>query len=177
MKLIRRTFNRIFRRPRRPARSSSQTNFFFEVEEGRDPSKEYADLKTKPLDNPYRLGSLQFPKSPLAIDLHPPLATLQTDDTAAILENPERPGSSRAGSISRPGTARSVTLSKKEKNKKISVEDILAMRRMEGEQGNREYPGIQPTKITRMGSNNEINVSSSLPTYRFGEEREWPNRI
>ena len=177
MKLIRRTFNRIFHRPRRPPRSSSQTDFFFEVEEGRDPSKDYTDLKTKPLDNPYRLGSLQFPKSPLAIDLHPPLATLQTDDTAGILENSERPGSSRAGSVSRPGTARSATHSKKEKNKKISVEDILAMRRMEGEQGNREYPGIQPTKITRMGSNSEMNVSSSLPTYRFGEEREWPNRI
>jgi hypothetical protein len=65
-------------------------------------------------------------------------------------------------------------LSKKEKTKKLNVEDILAMRRMEGEQGNREYPGIQPTKITRIGSDNEM---SPLPTYRFGEDREWPKRI
>lgn len=173
VKLIRRTFNKTFRKPRRPFRSSSQSNFFFE-EEGRDPSKDYTDLKTKPLEHPYRLGSLQFPKSPLAMDLHPPLSSLQSDENTAILENPERPGSSRPGS-SRPGTARSNTLTKKDWSKKVSVEDILAMRRMEGDQGSsREYPGIQPTKITRMGSENEM---TTFPTYRFGEEREWPKRI
>ena len=45
------------------------------------------------------------------------------------------------------------------------MEDILAMRR--AEQGSRleerEYPGIQPLKITQIKGENEV-----WPTYRFG---------
>ena len=42
------------------------------------------------------------------------------------------------------------------------------MRRMEhsNEEGIREYPGIQPTKLTRMTGEDE----GKWPTYRFGQE-------
>jgi len=57
---------------------------------------------------------------------------------------------------------------RKDRGRKISVEDILAMRRMEhsNEEGIREYPGIQPTKLTRMTGEDE----GKWPTYRFGQE-------
>jgi hypothetical protein len=105
----------------------------------------------------------------MAIDLHPPLHT-KSESQSAILFEPARPGSARPGS-SRPGSQRSNTLVKKEKTRKVSVEDILAMRRLEqgSQQGSREYPGIQPTKLTRIAGEEEY----VWPTYRFGEGNEW----
>jgi len=62
---------------------------------------------------------------------------------------------------------------RKDRGKKISVEDILAMRRMEqgNQEGNREYPGIQPTKLTPIA-----REEGKLPTYRFGQEGDDRDR-
>jgi hypothetical protein len=91
-----------------------------------------------------------------------------------------RPGSSRPGSA-RPTSQRSNTLGKpntlvkKDKTKKISVEDILAMRRLEqgSQQTDREYPGIQPTMITRMTEESE----GAWPTYQFGQDGNGWNQV
>lgn len=175
VRLIRRTCSRIFRRNRYRSSSSSTDRSDYRIHL-HTPSKEFTELKTKPLErHPYQLGSLHLPQ--MAIDLHSPLRS-HHDDQNAILQQPQRPGSSRPGSrpgSSRPGSSRSNTLIKK---KKISVEEILAMRRMEQEGSAGEYPGIQPMRITSLNSDrNNSDNDEPWPVYRFGqEERQW-NRI
>ena len=59
----------------------------------------------------------------------------------------------------------------------MSVEDILAMRRMEQDSWQtREYPGVQPTKITRTYSPT-TDEAGPWPMYRFGEEHGDWNRV
>jgi hypothetical protein len=57
--------------------------------------------------------------------------------------------------------------------KKVNVEDILAMRRMEqgAVDSSKEYPGIQPMRLT--SSPTQV-MKGEWPTYRFGQEsEEW----
>lgn len=165
--LIRRTTSRVRHGHKSSTSSSSNhSDFFIHLHL---PSRDFVDIKTTPLESPYRSNGFRLPK--LQLDLHPPHHTL-SDSKSSIFSEPPRPESIRPGSArpssSRPGSQRS-TLTKKDRPKKLSVEDILAMRRLEqsSEQGTREYPGIQPTKLTRAtGGSDEI-----WPTYRFGEER------
>ena len=107
-------------------------------------------------------------------------AHTKSESQRTIIADAMRPGSARPGS-SRPASQRSNTLGKsntlvkKDKGKKVSVEDILAMRRLEqgSEQGNRQYPGIQPTRITQIPGQSE----GIWPTYQFGQDRDGWNRV
>jgi hypothetical protein len=114
------------------------------------------------LETPYQPHGLELPILPF--DLHPPFHT-QSESESSIFSEPLRPGSGRPSS-SRPTSQRSTTVLKKDRIKKVNVEDILAMRRMEqgNEQGARQYPGIQPTKLSRT-----VDSEEALPTFRFGE--------
>lgn len=100
--------------------------------------------------------------------LHPPTHS-RTGSQVAILSDPDRPGSGRPGS-SRPDTAMSNSTATKDISKKVSVDDILAMRRLESrsQQGIREYPGVQPTKITRLTGEDE----AVWPAYQLGQD-DW----
>jgi hypothetical protein len=126
---------------------------------------------------PYQHNAFQFPK--MGFELPSPAHT-KSESQATIIANAVRPGSSRPGSA-RPTSQRSNTLGKpntlvkKDKTKKISVEDILAMRRLEqgSQQTDREYPGIQPTMITRMTAEGE----GSWPTYQFGQDGNGWNQV
>lgn len=127
------------------------------------PSKDFANINTMSLETPYRSHGFELPILPF--DLHPPLHA-QSESESSIFSEPPRPGSGRPSS-SRPTSQRSTTVLKKDRSKKVNVEDILAMRRMEqgNEQGDRQYPGIQPTKLSRTAGNGE----EAWPTFRFGE--------
>ena len=105
----------------------------------------------------------------MSIDLHPPLH-VKPESQASIVSEPPRPTSSRP-STARSTSQRSNTLKKKDRGNKISVEDLLAMRRMEqvNQEGDLEYPGIQTTKLTRIAGD-----EGKLPTYQFGQEgHDW----
>jgi hypothetical protein len=109
----------------------------------------------------------------MGFDLHPPAHT-KSESQATIIGDAMRPGTARPGS-GRPSSQRSNTLLKKEKVRKISVEDILAMRRLEqgSQQTDREYPGIQPTMLTRMAGEGE----GMWPTYQFGQDGKGWNQV
>ena len=104
----------------------------------------------------------------------------KSESQATTISDVMRPGTGRPGS-SRPGSQRSSTfnkpntLVKKEKTKKVSVEDLLAMRRLEqaSHVENREYPGVQPTKITRITGEGE----GTWPTSQFGQNENGWNRV
>jgi len=171
IRLIRRTFTQIRSRNHRTSSSSSHSNRSDFLIHLHTPSKDFVSTKSTPLETPYQHNGFQFPK--LGYDLYPPAHT-KSESQATIIANAMRPGSSRPGSA-RPTSQRSNTLVKKEKSKKISVEDILAMRRLEqgSQQTDREYPGIQPTKLTRMTGESE----GTWPTYQFGQDRNGWNQV
>lgn len=127
------------------------------------PSKDFATINNISLETPYQPDGFELPIMPF--DLHPPLHT-QSESESSIFSEPLRPGSGRPSS-SRPTSQRSTTVLKKDRIKKVNVEDILAMRRMEqgNEQGARQYPGIQPTKLSRT----TVDSEETWPTFRFGE--------
>ena len=134
------------------------------------PSKDFVQLKAAAIEPSYQpRGSLNIPNH-MKYDLHPPLHT-KTDSQATFLSDLRPGSSSQGGSRSRPPSQRSNTLVKKDRTKKLSVEDILAMRRLEqgSAHGNREYPGIQPTKVTRLPSDEE----ATWPAYRSDD---WSGR-
>ena len=157
-RLIRRLLNRARHgRQRRRSESSGRSDFLIHLH---TPSKDFVNINNTTLETPY---SSRYTN--MSIDLHPPLHT-KAESQASIGSEPPRPSSSRP-STARPGSQRSNTLLRKDRGKKISVEDILAMRRMEegNQEGNREYPGIQPTKLTRI-----VGDEGKLPKYQFGQE-------
>src|SRR2546423_914445 len=147
VKLVRRTFKRLASKHNRSSSSSSRVSDF--QIHLHTPSRDWIDLKAKS-EKPYPLQSYQFPGRHQSVELHAPPHS-RTESRTAILSDPGRPGSARPES-SRPDTAQSNNLAQKDRSKKVSVDDILAMRRVESgsQQGIREYPGVQPTKITRL---------------------------
>lgn len=157
-RLIRRLLNRARQglQDRRSA-SSGRSDFFIHLH---TPSKDFVNVNNTTLENPY---SSRYAN--MSIDLHPPL-NAKCESQASIGSEPPRPSSSRP-STARPGSQRSNTILRKDRGKKISVEDILAMRRMEqgNQEGSLEYPGIQPTKVTRI-----VGDEGNLPKYQFGQE-------
>jgi hypothetical protein len=165
VKLFRRTFKRLTSNRSKDNRSSSsssrQADFRIHLHV---PSKDWIDLKVDS-KKPYHLKSHQLPGRHQSVEIHP-LPHSRTESRAALLSDPGRPGSARPGS-SRPDTAQSNNLGQKDRSKKVNVDDILAMRRLESgsRQGIREYPGVQPTKITRFLGEDE----SAWPTYQFGK--------
>ena len=92
------------------------------------------------------------------VDLHPPPFHQKSESQNPILSEPVRPGSSRP----------SLSSQRSKKSKKISVEDILAMRRVEAgsRTEQREYPGFQPIRLTQ----SPIPDDRAWPTYRFGQD-------
>ena len=177
IRLIRRTFARIRYRSPRTSSSSAHSNRSDFLIHLHTPSKDFVSTKSTPLEMPYQHNGFQFPK--MGFELHSPAHT-KSESQATIIANAMRPGSSRPGSA-RPTSQRSNTLGKpntlvkKDKTKKISVEDILAMRRLEqgSQQTDREYPGIQPTMITRMTRESE----GKWPTYQFGQDGNGWNQV
>jgi len=171
IRLIQRTVTRIRYRNHRTSSSSSHSNRSDFLIQLHPPSKDFVrkdfvTTTTTPLETPYQHNGFQFPK--MGFDLDTPTHT-KSESQATIITDAMRPGSAR------PASQRSNTLVKKDKAKKINVEDILAMRRLEqgSQQGTREYPGIQPTKIAQITGERE----GIWPTYQFGEGGNGWNQV
>jgi hypothetical protein len=106
-----------------------------------------------------------FPRMSFDIPTSPSINSI--DDQQPSGPESGHPESNRTES-SRPGSQRSATFVKKEKMKKVGIEDILAMRRMEqGEQDDdEEHPETQTTKVVVTPSQRE----EVWPTFQFGHE-------
>jgi len=172
--LFRRNFKRMkskgrYKDNRSSSGSSRRSDFQIHLH---TPSKDWLDLNAK-AEKPYQLRSHPFSGKGVSADLHLP-PHRRTESRSAILSDPDRPGSARPGS-SRPATAQSNLMAKTERSKKVSVDDILAMRRLESGSQNtiREYPGVQPTKITRLTGEDE----AVWPTYQFGMDEGSGQRV
>ena len=174
VKLFRRTFKRLASMHRsKDNRSSSSSSRVSDFQiHLHTPSRDWIDLKAKS-EKPYPLKSYLSPGRHQSVELRAPPHS-RTDSRTAILSDPGRPGSARPES-SRPDTAQSNNLAQQDRSKKVSVDDILAMRRLESgsQQGIREYPGVQPTKISRFTGEDE----SVWPIYQFGQENRYRDRL
>ena len=163
--MIHRTITRVRYRNHRTSSNSSHSNRSDFLIHLHTPSKDFVATKSTPLETPYQHSGFQFPKLGFEMYSQP---HKKSESQATIISDATRPGSAR------PTSQRSNTLVKNQKAKKINVEDILAMRRLEqGSPGTREYPGIQPTKITRMTGENE----GTWPTYQFGQDGNGWNQV
>jgi hypothetical protein len=157
VKLIKRTFIEIARRKgdRGSPHTSVRSGFVTYT-----PMKDVFNLNTVPIESSY---PLQLFGNQLQPDMGPPPPQLTRSDSnpsVPMLSDAARPGSSR------PGSKRSLM-------KKVHVEDILAMRRMEQgvNESDRMYPGIQPMRLTVSPT---LEKRDGWPTYRFGEKlEEW----
>jgi hypothetical protein len=140
--LIQRTFTRIRQEKEPPSSSASSVRSDFLIHL-HTPSENVINIKTIPLETSYQSRSFLYPR----IDLHPPLHD-KSESQATILSDVVRPGSARQANV-RSGSQRSNIRVKKDKSKKITVDDIIAMRRLEqsSAQGNRECTEEQSTKI------------------------------
>ncbi len=104
----------------------------------------------------------QFPKT--AFDIETPVSNDSIDGPQASSGRPESNGMGG----SRPGSQRSNTFAKKERLKKVGIEDILAMRRMEqgGQEDNEEHSETQPSKAVKTRKHR----GEVWPTYQFGHD-------
>ena len=103
------------------------------------PGKDTFVVNTAPVEDSYQLQPFG---NNMAVDLHPPFPShVRSDSRVTTRTDPGQLGNSR------PGSQRSA---KKNSIKRVNVQDILAMRRMEqgGPDPNRDYPGIQPMRLT-----------------------------
>jgi len=119
------------------------------------PSKDWIDLKVKS-GKPHRSRSYKGTGNGGSVNSHS-LVHSRTESGVAILSDPGRPGSVRLGS-SRPGTPESSGPgTRHDRSKKVSVDYLLAMRRLESGRRNevQEYPGVQANQITRLTGEDE----------------------
>jgi len=144
MRFLQRTVNRV-RNPRnshQSSASSTRSEFLIHLH---TPSKELVNVKTRPIDEAFRLHALGIPK------VYSPMHVKSESQGPMLQESPPRPA--RASELLR--------------KTKMNVEDILALRRLENNTSRQGGSGYPDGRVTSPENGHEYG----WPTYQFGSDR------